>query len=201
MSLSPKKSISVKDLENESGAVGKRSDYKDHTDPKYIGPGHWNIIHRRSYNARTHAQQVQFIDFMHEVCEGFPCTVCKGHCVEYIKNHPLEDYIDQTVEIAGTQLVLGLFIWTWKFHNAVNARIGKPIMSWDTAYGIYSGKDSLVCSKSCMDADNSIHDSNNHSGIDNNNNNNNNNSNSNNHSNIPIPSGSSEPFNLITIHR
>ena len=38
MSSNSKKVITIKELENEQGATGTRSDYKDHTDPKYIGP-------------------------------------------------------------------------------------------------------------------------------------------------------------------
>ena len=146
--------IPIKELLEEAGATGIRSDYKDHTDPKYIGPGTWNVIHRRSYKARTHEEQVNFIDLMKDICHGFPCVVCKGHCTEYIKNHPMEEYLDILVDINGEKLALGLFVWAWKFHNAVNARIKKPIMSWDTAYNLYSETEPLVCSKNCLEAAN-----------------------------------------------
>jgi hypothetical protein len=144
--------IYLKDLVAEPGAVAILSDYKDSTDPKYIGPGTWNVIHRRAYKARTAPQQSSFIEFMKDVCYGFPCFTCKGHCTEHIKNHPLEEYIGVLVDIDGQRLPIGMFVWTWKFHNAVNARIGKPIMSWNTAYNLYSEKETLVCSKNCLDA-------------------------------------------------
>ena len=149
-----KNAITVNELNREPNATGVLSDYKDSTDPKYIGPGTWNVIHRNAFRSRTHAQQLEFIDFMKEVCKGFPCVVCQGHCSEYIRNHPMEDYLDISVDINGDKLELGLFVWTWKFHNAVNARIKKPIMSWDTAYNLYADTESLVCSKNCMEADN-----------------------------------------------
>jgi hypothetical protein len=151
------KLITLKDLTTEPGAIGILSDFKDHTDPKYIGPGTWNVIHRRAFKARTHDQQIIFIDFMKEICYGFPCTVCKGHCTEYIKNHPMEEYLDILIDINGERMALGLFVWSWKFHNAVNARIKKPIMSWDTAYNLYSDTESLVCSKNCLESDNISH--------------------------------------------
>lgn len=154
MSDNFKGQIYLKDLLAEPGATGLRSDYKDHTDPKYIGPGTWNVIHRRGFKARTHQEQVNFIEFMKDVCYGFPCTVCKGHCTEYIKNHPMEEYLDILVDINGEKLSLGLFLWSWKFHNAVNTRIKKPIMSWETAYNIYSEAEPLVCSKNCLEAEN-----------------------------------------------
>lgn len=151
-----KEGITVKELQEEPGAVALINDFKDQTDPKYVGPGHWNVIHRLSYKARTHEQQLHFIDDMKEICYGFPCTVCKGHCTEYISNHPLEEYIDILIEINGEKIALGMFIWTWKFHNAVNTRTKKPIMSWDTAYNLYSQTESLICSKNCLAAEDPV---------------------------------------------
>lgn len=145
--------ISIKELEEEPGAIALLSDFRDSTDPKYIGPGTWNVIHRRAFKARNHDQQLAFIEAMKDICYGFPCTICRGHCTEYIQNHPLEEYLDVTVDVNGGRLPLGMFVWSWKFHNAVNARLKKPIMSWDTAYNLYSDTGSLVCGKSCLEAD------------------------------------------------
>ena len=153
MSDHVKRLIYIKDLEDEPGASGLLSQYKDHTDPKYIGPGTWDVTHRRAFKARTHEQQVLFIEYMKDICYGFPCIVCKGHCTEYIKNHPMEDYLDILVDINGEKLQLGMFIWCWKFHNAVNARLNKPLMSWDTAYNLFNESESLVCSKNCLEAE------------------------------------------------
>jgi len=147
-----RKPIDLNKLIKEPGAAGILSDYRDYTDPKYTGPGTWNVIHRTAYNAQTHEQQLQFIIFMKLICKGFPCKICKGHCTEYIASHPMEDYLDVLIEIEGKKLALGLFIWSWKFHNAVNARLNKPLMTWDTAYNLFSDTESLVCSKHCMEA-------------------------------------------------
>lgn len=138
-------------LISEKNATGILTDYKDSTDPKYIGPGAWNNIHKQSYLARTPNQQQQFIIFMKSTCYSFPCRVCRGHCTEYIKNNPLENYLGSTVD--GQPL--GLFVWTWKFHNTVNARLKKPIMSWDTAITLYSESNDKTCSLSCLEADES----------------------------------------------
>lgn len=126
---------------------------RDYTDPKYIGPGTWNVLHRRAVKSNSHKEQLDFIEFMKDICDGFPCVICKNHCEEYIKNHPMDEYLDIKVDINGDKKSLGMFIWTWKFHNAVNTRIKKPIMSWDTAYNIYMEKESLVCSKNCADSE------------------------------------------------
>jgi hypothetical protein len=145
--------VSEKELRDEKDAIAILSDFKDSTDPTYVGPGTWNVIHRRSFAAKTKEQQLAFIVLMKAICEGFPCMICRGHCVEYIKNNPMEPYMDVTVSINGNNIILGLFIWAWKFHNAVNSRLKKPIMSWDTAYNLYSNTDSMICSKKCHEAE------------------------------------------------
>jgi hypothetical protein len=158
--------IDIKVLKKEPGATALLDQFKDHTDPNYVGPGSWNIIHRRAWMARTPQTQKEFMEFMVDVCHHFPCVVCRGHCSEYIENHPMEEYLSVNVKITKDNTVqLGLFIWTWKFHNAVNTRLQKPIMSWDTAYSLYSelqDSNNLVCSKTCLETNN----------IDNNNKNN-----------------------------
>ena len=127
----------------------EQTEFKDHTDPEYVGPGTWNSIHRMAFSAKTKEQQNCFISMMNEICNGFPCLNCRYHCSEYIRNHPMEEYLEMKVEVNNETLPLGLFLWSWKFHNAVNSRLKKPIMSWDTAYNIYSDNNNLVCSKSC----------------------------------------------------
>ena len=151
------KLIDVDVLKREPGATALLKEFKDHTDPSYIGPGTWNVIHRQAWRARTLETQQVFIDFMKDVCSQFPCIMCRGHCSEYINNHPLEAYVDVKVHMNGQKLGLGLFIWTWKFHNAVNTRLRKPMMSWDTAYSLYSDlqdSNNLVCSKTCLETEN-----------------------------------------------
>jgi hypothetical protein len=149
------KVIDVGVLKKEPGATAVLKQFKDHTDPSYVGPGSWNIIHQVAWRARTPEAQQWFIEFMKELCYHFPCVVCRGHCSEYIKNHPIEDYLEVTIEIEKQKVPLGLFIWTWKFHNAVNTRLRKPVMSWDTAYTLYSeleNSNNLVCSKTCLES-------------------------------------------------
>lgn len=128
-------------------------DASKYTDPKYIGPGIWIIIHQKAFRADTKNKQYEFIKFMKEdIGEYFPCDKCREHCIEYINNHPMEEYIDTIVEINGKKLSLGMFVWAWQFHNSVNVRTNKPVINWDTIYNLYSDKDSLVCSKNCFES-------------------------------------------------
>ena len=126
---------------------------KNNTNPKYIGPGTWNVIHTLAYNATTKESKQAFIKHMNIICKQFPCETCREHCKTYLKENPMIEYMDVVTE--GKPL--GLFTWTWQFHNAVNHRIGKPILSWEIALHIYSQfkseKSDGVCSLECSDPD------------------------------------------------
>lgn len=142
------RTYSRQELDNEKDAVAVLADFrnnKDYTDPTIIGPIIWNLLHKQSYNAQTPEKERRFITLMEDICYDFPCKACRGHCTEYIKNHPMLDYAGSMTE--GKRL--GLFIWTWKFHNAVNARLKKPIMSWSTALSLY-GEEPKICSAACL---------------------------------------------------
>jgi len=114
-------------------------------DPKVIGPGAWSVIHAQAIRAKTPERKRAFITLMKEICDDFKCRECGGHCSEYIKNHPMEDYLE--VKSASGEDI-GLFKWSWMFHNAVNARLGKGMMDYETAYGLYAGT-SQVCFDGC----------------------------------------------------
>ena len=127
---------------------------KNNTNPKYIGPGTWNVIHTLAYNATTKELKEAFMKHMTIICNQFPCETCREHSKKYLKENPMSEYLNVVTE--GKKL--GLFTWTWQFHNAVNYRIGKPILSWDMALHIYdqykTGKSSDgVCSQECSDPD------------------------------------------------
>ena len=116
---------------------------KDITNPRYVGPGTWDVTHREAFHSKTREQQLRFIDFMKRTCKGFPCKECSINCTKYIENHPMEDFLNRGE--------LGMFIWSWMFHNTVNTRLGKSSMDFDTAYNRYSGVGNVVCTKGCAD--------------------------------------------------
>lgn len=141
------KTLNSKELAKEGSAT--IADFgKDLTDPKLIGPGTWHIIHTEGFRAQSHDQIINFISLMTRICDEFPCKACSGHCKEYIKTFPMIDNANVTVD--GKPL--GMFLWTWRFHNAVNRRTGKKAMSWETAYGLYSKTVPLVCGEACTNA-------------------------------------------------
>lgn len=153
--------IDKKKLEKLITIPWDKNNKLDITDPKYIGPGVWMLIHQKASIANTKEKQLEFIKFMNSVCEHFPCEFCKGHCKAYIQDHPLEKYINVYIkEGSEKKIFIGMFLWSWKFHNSVNQRLQKPLMNWDTAYDMYyvsSKQEKKICSKSCSDAGTSSH--------------------------------------------
>ena len=118
------------------------------SDPRIIGPGIWITIHIKARQAKTDAKKKEFIDYMWFLADNFPCMNCRKHINEYIRTHPFEHLYnlknDEGVDI-------GMFKWSWMFHNAVNTRLRKPYMDWKTAWEMYSMYDEDSDVKPCTE--------------------------------------------------
>lgn len=66
------------------------------------------------------------------IVERLPCEVCLGHAREYLRLTP-PDFSDSGA----------LQFWAYTFHNAVNARLGKPCPSYERYQDIYKFELSL----------------------------------------------------------
>lgn len=128
-------------------ATGVASNYPDDHDPARVGPGYWHRLTRMAWEARTAAKQKEACDEFRYTCRSFPCEVCQGHCGNYVDQHPPEEFIGKEVMVDGVSEPIGLFVWIWQFHNAVNLRLGKPKMSFATA--IEMQKSNAHCSTAC----------------------------------------------------
>lgn len=149
---SPKFFTEINQLLKLEGVTGTRADYKDSTDPRYIGPGYWTLIHKRAYDANTIDKQVEFVKLVKDACYTFPCENCRGHCTEYIKEFDPSLHIGKTtIDEYGQEQMWGMFIWAWQFHNAVNKRLGKPQMEFLTALDLHS-KVPEVCGPGCTES-------------------------------------------------
>lgn len=111
------------------------------SNPRQIGPGIWYSIHILAKNAITEAKKNEFIDYMYLLSVEFPCGNCRNHIQVYLNEHPFDPFMNLVNEKGED---VGMFKWTWMFHNAVNARLHKPILDWDTAWEMFeTGKE--VC--------------------------------------------------------
>lgn len=111
--------------------------------PNYSGPGIWFSLHTLGAHSKTAEQKKCAISFIKHLQQNFPCGDCKSHFAVYIETHPLESLINDGNEES-------LFLWTFNFHNAVNHRLKKPIVSYEDAKNIYYAN-SEFCMSGCSD--------------------------------------------------
>ena len=116
------------------------------SDPNKFGPGTWFNIHVIALNADTSDKIQSFIIYIRMIVRKLPCSVCRDHGTEYVKTNPPEKFINLT-NTTGEKI--GLFKWSWMFHNDVNARLGKAIIDWDTAYNMYKDDEITICPIGC----------------------------------------------------
>ena len=107
------------------------------SDPTVFGPGLWFSIHTYAIRATTKARKHAFIDYMEMIAESLKCETCRMHATKYITENPMDRYIDD------------LFRWTWIFHNAVNQRLKKEELDYNTAHKLYANADTGICRSDC----------------------------------------------------
>ena len=75
------------------------------------GPPLWKEIHLKSLTLSTD----EFITFLDSLPGKIPCPKCTRHYIAYRAEHPIRK---------NTNILL----WGIRFHNAVNLRLGKPVI-------------------------------------------------------------------------
>lgn len=107
-------------------------------DPKYIGPGVWWSLHTLAATATTPELKQNFINFVKNIKDSFPCNECRQHFLEYnTKNPPLNRFNEYR----------GLFKWSFDCHNNANKLTGKPMFSYSEAEKMYYSPE--ICMNSC----------------------------------------------------
>lgn len=97
-------------------------------DPRYWGPGAWYSIHLSAYNNIK-----DFPAYLKLMCNNLPCQTCRQHAIQYLLDHPIDNFIDN----------LDYFKYTVHFHNHVNKSNGKNIMSIDDAINIFKNTSTI----------------------------------------------------------
>jgi len=100
---------------------------------KTFGPGLWHSIH---ITALLIDQEI-FLKWIKIQVASIPCPTCKEHASQYLLENPPEKY--ENVYDTNHNLI-GMFKWSWKFHNDVNLRLKKPLLDYTTAYSIYNSE-------------------------------------------------------------
>ena len=93
--------------------------------PGVWGPAQWMTLHMQAecYPLKPDAKrQKQMLDYMKNLCPNLPCPGCSGHCDTYTTEHP--------PDVSSRHALKKYF---FDFHNAVNKRTNKRVLSYEEA--------------------------------------------------------------------
>lgn len=103
---------------------------------KEWGNGRWQSIHVTAAWVDTTDKFKTWCSWIKNQVKNLPCPDCVKHAEEYVKANPPESAEDA-------------FIWSWRFHNTVNSRLGKPQMEYATAKQLYFDGAIKTCNSGC----------------------------------------------------
>lgn len=92
----------------------------------------WDLIHKLAFYCNDESTSRAYIILVTEMIAELPNSACRcrDHGQQYLKEHPMESMIGWT-DRAGHPI--GMFVWSWRFHNSVNIRLGREPLDWDSA--------------------------------------------------------------------
>lgn len=111
-------------------------------DPVKVGPGVWFSLHLMALHATTDELKRAFMIYVENLCANFRCQDCQKHFRKYLDTHSLLPYWDRK---DGQGRPLGMFIWSWEFHNTVNRFLHKYEPTLEEAYDYYHNNLIGVC--------------------------------------------------------
>lgn len=99
------------------------------------GSGLWAFLHTVTLVDHTTtweavSRQTALVRHVRAMVDVLPCSSCAKHYREMLLAYPPE---------LAAQRPLGLFEWTVMVHNTVNARLGVPQVSLETALRMWRG--------------------------------------------------------------
>lgn len=111
-----------------------RKKYKNTSSPDVFGPPLWFTLHNGSskypHNPGNLAKE-RMKYFILGIPIMIPCTKCREDATAYIEKH--KDSLD---DICSSRIKLFEFFFT--FHNVVNKKLNKPLMTYENAIKLYS---------------------------------------------------------------
>lgn len=106
-------------------------------DPAIFGPGTWIVSHVLGLVSDQSGMKKDYRFFslyIYRMVHALPCGECRKHAVKYFDEFPIPKSKD-----AGS-----LFEWTVTFHNTVNKRLNKPIMTMTEAQNLYENTEVVL---------------------------------------------------------
>jgi hypothetical protein len=125
---------------NNTSMIPSKTEYSNHIHPTVWGPPFWFTLHNSaaSYpiNPSSHCAK-RMKGFILGIPVMLPCEKCKVHAISYIDQH----YDDLDKIVSSRDELFSFFV---SFHNNVNKRNGKALMSKEDAMILYTGKSTFV---------------------------------------------------------
>jgi hypothetical protein len=110
--------------------------HENTTDPDVWGPAFWFSLHNGAVSYPINASTM-CAEKMKGFIMGMPYILPCEKCSNDAKTHIESNYYSLDVICSGRTNLFKFFV---DMHNVVNKRYGKPIMSIDDAYNLYTGK-------------------------------------------------------------
>lgn len=126
--------------------ISTKDENKEKDVAVYMGPGMWFMLHLMASEIESEADEDNFIRTLRMTCRRHACGNCQGHCKAYIEKVVPEKY-KGILDDKGNRIGMSKYIH--EFHNAVNQRLGKPEMKWETYFSIYYLNKESACTKDC----------------------------------------------------
>lgn len=102
----------------------------------------WRTMHAFAASATTPEERLRFVRWIHDFAYLLPCPKeCRPHMLEFL--HSKNPKYDVTRYLKDNVTLLQ---WTWIFHNAVNKRLGKKEVSFESVKKFYLS-DNASCPK------------------------------------------------------
>jgi hypothetical protein len=117
----------------------KTNEYNNMVNPNVWGPACWLSYHTGALNYPVSASPItkkRMKGFILGIPSMLPCATCSDHATIHIEEH--KDELDNIC--SGRETLFKFFV---DFHNIVNERYGKPTVSLEDAYKMYSDKVSV----------------------------------------------------------
>lgn len=114
--------------------------YANSGDPQVWGPSFWFILHNGAARYPEKASPIwkeRMRGFILGMPVMIPCEKCADHATAHIEAnwHRLDEVV------SGRKNLFNFFV---DMHNMVNKRYGKPIMGYEEAYELYTGRTNVT---------------------------------------------------------
>ncbi|MDA9846622.1 Erv1/Alr family FAD-linked sulfhydryl oxidase [Flavobacteriaceae bacterium] len=99
--------------------------------PEIWGPPLWYQMHMKTFeypNNPSQKDKDNIREFFRGIINLLPCEACKEHYIEFLQKRPIRYQYDNRDS---------LIKWLIDFHNEVNSRTGKRVLSYQEARSIY----------------------------------------------------------------